>query len=163
MKHNARILIADLDNSQHAAAIIAVLDTYACDPVGGGEPLRAEVRAQLVPDLARLGNSLVLLAFAADDRPVGLAICFFGYSTFKAQPLLNVHDLAVIPDWRGRGVGRGLLTEAERQARLRACCKLTLEVQDGNLPALGLYRDFGFGNLIVGAPKPTRFLEKPLA
>jgi ribosomal protein S18 acetylase RimI-like enzyme len=162
MQDDTHILTADFANAQHTDAIIAVLETYARDPVGGGEPLPAGVRAQLVGDLARLGNSLVLLAFAAGDMPVGVAICFFGYSTFKARPLLNVHDLAVVPEWRGRGVGRGLLTEAERLARMRDCCKLTLEVQDSNLPTFGLYRDFGFGNLIVGAPKPTRFLEKPL-
>jgi ribosomal protein S18 acetylase RimI-like enzyme len=152
---------ADYGNPGDRAGIIEVLDSYASDPVGGGKPLRDDVRKRLVPALRDQANALVLLAFV-EGQPVGLAVCFFGFSTFQARPLLNIHDLAVLPTHRGRGVGRALLVEAEKQARSRGCCKLTLEVQDDNARARSLYERFGFADFVVGASAPTRFLGKPL-
>ena len=149
---------ADFAAARDAAAIVDVLDSYASDPVGGGQPLRAEVRKRLVPALREHATALVLLAFAA-ERPVGIAVCFYGFSTFEAKPLLNIHDLAVIPEYRGKGVGHALLRAAEDRARARRCCKLTLEVQDGNARAQSLYSRFGFGDVVVNG-SPTRFLSK---
>ncbi len=152
---------ADLLDASDAADVIDVLDSYARDPMGGGRPLAAEVRERLVPALREQPTALVLLAFL-DGRAVGLAISFYGMSTFAARPLLNVHDLAVVPDQRGRGIGRALLAVAEEHARRRNCCKLTLEVQDGNTRARGLYRSFGFADFEIADTGPTRFLSKPL-
>jgi ribosomal protein S18 acetylase RimI-like enzyme len=103
---------------------------------------------------------LVLLAFV-DDAPVGIAVCFFSLSTFRARALLNIHDLAVLPEHRGRGVGLALLTAVEERARSKDCCKLTLEVQEDNPRARALYDRFGFEDVVVRA-LPTRFLAKPL-
>jgi ribosomal protein S18 acetylase RimI-like enzyme len=91
-----------------------------------------------------------------------LAVCFFGFSTFQARPLLNIHDLAVVPEYRGRGVGRALLEAAEARAAERGCCKLTLEVQDANPRARQLYERYGFGDFVIGTPAPTRFLSKAI-
>jgi ribosomal protein S18 acetylase RimI-like enzyme len=151
---------ADFEDAAHCAAIVKLLDAYARDPIGGGAPLGRDVREQLVPALRRQPTVLVLLAFA-DRRAVGIAVCFFGFSTFQARPLLNIHDLAVVSEWRGRGVGRALLSAAEAQARRRGCCKLTLEVQDDNRRARMLYERFGFADFVV-ANSVTRFLTKPL-
>lgn len=158
---NLEIQDADLNDPAHGAAIVAVLDSYASDPIGGGEPLGAAVRRRLIPALAAHPTTLVLLAFDG-AQAVGVAVCFLGFSTFRAQPLLNVHDLAVLPEYRGRGVGRALLRAAEERARRRGCCKLTLEVQDDNRRALALYRSFGFADVTYGASGPTRFLSKTL-
>lgn len=152
---------ADFTDFGDAAGIIDVLNSYASDPVGGGEALSEDVRERLVPALQSHPTALVLLAFA-DPRPVGIAVCFLGLSTFQARPLLNIHDLAVIPEYRGKGVGRALLVEAENRAVSRGCCKLTLEVQDDNTPARSLYQHFGFIDFVVGDSAPTRFLSKPL-
>ena len=155
------ITTADFDDPRHEAAIIDTLNSYAADPLGGGESLRDDVRARLIPGLKNVPNALVLLAFKADE-PVGVAICFYGFSTFKAEPLLNVHDLAVIPTHRGQGIGRALLAAAEDHACTRGCCKLTLEVQDGNSGARRLYERVGFRDYALGDSDVTRFLEKPL-
>lgn len=152
---------ADFDDAADAAGIIEVLNSYASDPVGGGQALGGDVRARLVPGLRDHSTAIVLLAFA-DRQPVGIAVCFLGFSTFQARPLLNIHDLAVIPEHRGTGVGRSLLAAAEQEARDRGCCKLTLEVQDDNVAARALYRRFGFADFVVGSSQPTRFLSKPL-
>ena len=152
---------ADLADSRDAAATVAVVDSYAVDPVGGGQPLPLDVRERLIPALRSHPTTLVLLA-CADEEPAGVAVCFFGLSTFKARPLLNIHDLAVVPKYRGMGVGRALLQAAEEHARRAGCCKMTLEVQDDNTRARGLYRRCGFEDFVIGNSAPTRFLAKPL-
>jgi ribosomal protein S18 acetylase RimI-like enzyme len=85
-----------------------------------------------------------------------------GASTFHARPLLNIHDLAVMPEWRGHGVGTALLGAIEGRALQRSCCKVTLEVQDDNQRARALYERCGFGDAVVGFARPTRFLCKVL-
>ncbi len=156
-----RILQADLTDPLHAAAIVDVLDTYASDPVGGGLPLSADVRQRLVPALHAHPTTLVLLAYA-DEQAVGVAVCFVGFSTFQARPLMNIHDLAVVPAQRGTGIGRALLSAVEEQARRRGCCKLTLEVLDSNHRARHVYEQFGFSDPVLGATAPTWFLGKVL-
>ncbi len=155
------IIEADLADPTHASGIVEVLDTYARDEFGGGTALGDEVRRRLVPGLRECPTSLVLLA-RDGERPVGVAVCFLGYSTFAAHPLLNIHDLAVVPECRGRGVGRALLAAVETLARERGCGKLTLEVIEDNARARGLYASCGFGDPVVGRAVATRFLTKPL-
>jgi ribosomal protein S18 acetylase RimI-like enzyme len=158
---NLRIREADLTDRRDADGVVAVLDSYAVDPIGGGQALTPEVRDRVVPALRGHPTSLVLLAFV-DDEPVGVAVCFFGLSTFRARPLLNIHDLAVLPGYRGKGVGRGLLRAAEEHARRKGCCRVTLEVRDDNAPARALYGRVGFDDSMPGSTVPTRFLVKSL-
>ena len=139
----ARIVAADFDDPVHAAAIVALLDEYASGPTGGNRPLSRLARNELVNELRARPTIHVLLA-VADERAVGLAICIEGFSTFACKPLLNIHDLAVTRDSRGRGIGRMLLQEAEARARKLGCCKLTLEVLGGNDNAQRLYRSCGY-------------------
>ena len=158
---NLRIREANFADARDADAIVAIIDSYAADPAGGSHALTSDARERLVPSLRDHPNTHVLLA-VVDDEPVGIAVCFFGLSTFRARPLLNIHDLAVLPQFRGRGIGRALLHEVEDHARRKGCCKLTLEVQENNNPARVLYRRFGFADFVVGDLGATRFLEKPL-
>ena len=154
---------ADLDRPEDAKAVVTLLDAYAADPMGSGEPLPQDTRDRLVPALRRVPGHLVMLAFAR-ERAIGLAICFPGLSTFRARPLLNIHDLAVLPDHRGQGVATALLAAIEAEALRRGCCKLTLEVREDNPAAEALYRKLGFGaGSAAGRPVQYRFLEKPLA
>ena len=160
---NLRVRKADLTDSRDAAGIVRVIDSYAVDPIGGGKPLPPDVRERLVPALQDHPTTLVLVAYV-DEQPVGVAVCFLGLSTFKARPLLNIHDLAVLPSYRGRGVGHALLQAAEEHARREGCCKLTLEVRDDNVRARALYQSVGFEDFVVGDDSaPTRFLGKPLS
>src|SRR6185295_11111428 len=102
-----------------------------------------------IPALREQPNALVLLAYK-DARVVGIATCFLGFSTFAARPLLNVHDLAVLPDCRGRGVGRALLGAVDDAARERGCVKVTLEVQENNRRARRIYEAAGFAQMVYG-------------
>jgi len=153
----------DFEDELHAAGLLSVLDSYAEGEMGGGAPLAPEVRQRLIPALREQANALVLLAFEA-GVVTGIATCFFGFSTFAARALLNVHDLAVLPASRGRGIGRALLVAAEQRARARGCAKLTLEVREDNTRARGLYQERGFRDFeLAGASYRTFFLAKPLS
>lgn len=138
------VTLADYRDTRDAADLVAMLDAYARDPMGGGAPLADDVKARLPGDLAANPQAFSLLA-RLDDRAVGLANCFMGYSTFAAAPLVNIHDLAVLPDTRGKGVGKALLGAVEAEALKRGACKITLEVLSGN-PARHLYAREGFGD-----------------
>lgn len=167
------IRAADLDDARDGKALLMLLDAYARDPMGEGRGLSREAQACLIPALRRVPGALVLLAFARTDdaapvagqdwSPVGAAVCFPGFSTFRARALLNVHDLAVLPDWRGSGVGRRLLAAVETVARSHGCCKVTLEVRADNAAARRLYDRLGYGaGMAAGDPAQYLFMEKRL-
>lgn len=134
---------ADLSLPEHAEAVVRLLHAYALDPMGGGEGLSEFAQANLIPELRRRPWMRAILAYA-DGEPAGLAICIEGFSTFACKPLLNIHDLAVAPQFRGRGISKLLLRKAEAIARQLGCCKLTLEVLEGNTIAQSAYRACGF-------------------
>jgi ribosomal protein S18 acetylase RimI-like enzyme len=90
---------------------------------------------------------LIFLAWR-EAEPIGLAICFLGFSTFAARPLVNIHDFFVSPAFRGTGVARLLLATVENRAREMGCCKLTLEVLENNQRAKAVYAAAGFAQLM---------------
>ncbi len=152
-----RVLRADYANPVHAAHLVALLDAYAQDPMGGGHPLSDFARDNLIPALAaRPWQAFSVLAYAGEGAgegggtPIGLVNCLEGFSTFAARPLVNVHDVVVLDGWRGRRVGEQMLALVETIARERGACKLTLEVLQGNPSAIRLYERVGFGNYQLG-------------
>lgn len=153
---------ANLENPIHTAAIVALLDHYAQDPMGGGEPLPEATRETLIEALQKRREARILLAFE-EGRPVGLLNGFEGFSTFKAMPLFYVHDLVTHENVRGKGVGRALLQAAEAWALQTNCCKLTLEVLSGNHPAKTLYEKEGYMPYQLDPQTGlAEFWEKPL-
>jgi ribosomal protein S18 acetylase RimI-like enzyme len=138
-----KIVEADLRRPKHQAAVLELLDEYSRDPMGNGAPLPAEVVTRLIPGLRAHPTTLVFLAYN-DGAAVGLAVCFRGFSTFAAKPLINIHDLVVLPAHRGLGIGRLLLDFIAEKGRTLGCCKLTLEVLENNRRARGLYASAGF-------------------
>lgn len=151
---------ADLHAACDADAVLKVLNAYSSDPNGLGTPLPEDVKQNLLPRMSALSNCRVFLAFC-DGQPVGAAICFTGFSTFKAKETVNIHDLAVLPEYRNRGVGSVLLNAVEDFARMLGACKVTLEVRESNQAAERLYRRKGFNNP-NGDCERTLFLERHL-
>jgi ribosomal protein S18 acetylase RimI-like enzyme len=157
-----RIVEADLSLAQHKEAVLAMVDAYSRDPMGNGKPLESDVRAGLIRGLQEHPTTLIYLAFD-EDSPVGAAVCFIGFSTFAAKPLINIHDFVVLPAVRGKGVGRRLLEAVEKKARELGCCKLTLEVMDNNHQALRMYQAAGFVRYALQEESGTAiFMSKPL-
>jgi GNAT superfamily N-acetyltransferase len=141
------IVEADLGCDAHRRAVTELVDAYAADPMGRGARLPEDVLRRLVPGLREQPGSLILLAYV-EDRPVGIAVCFRGYSTFAARPLINIHDLSVVAEYRGRGIGKRLLQAVEHKARELGCCKVTLEVQERNFRARRAYEAAGFAQSV---------------
>ncbi|SEI16171.1 GNAT family N-acetyltransferase [Pseudomonas asplenii] len=137
------ILQASYTNPVHAEAIARVLNHYAEDPMGGGQSLDPHLLEQLPAELAKRAHAFSVLAFVGGE-PAGLVNCFEGFSTFACRPLVNVHDVAVLSKFRGLGLSRKMLQKVEDIARQRGCCKLTLEVLEGNTVARAAYEKFGF-------------------
>jgi len=137
------IVIADWINPLHAESVVQLLNTYAKDEMGGGAELPEFVQANLVAELRKRPQVIAILAFV-DHEPAGLAICIEGFSSFACMPLLNIHDMVVAPRFRGRRISQKILAKAEEWAREHQCCKLTLEVLEGNHTAQQAYRSFGF-------------------
>ena len=157
------ILRADYGDAAHGAAIRLLLDAYARDPMGGGEALAAEILDAVVPALAAQPSAFTLLAYEGSE-PVGLANAFFAVSTFAARPLVNLHDMVVLPGHRGRGIARALLDVIERVARDADACKVTLEVLSGNAPAQALYHSLGYSDYSLDPTQGTAlFWQKRLA
>lgn len=136
---------ADYANASDAAAVVMLLDAYASDPAGGGEPLSDFAKVNLVSALAARPTAFSILAFDG-EQPVGLVNCIEGFSTFACKPLVNVHDVAVLASHRGQRIGEQMLALAEQIARERGACKLTLEVLSGNTGARKLYERIGFAD-----------------
>ncbi|MBX9850448.1 MAG: GNAT family N-acetyltransferase [Cytophagaceae bacterium] len=147
MAPNIHFVFTDLSNVIHQRDMLSLLSQYATDIMGGGEDLSPEVKNRLVSELKNR-SSVILLAYE-NDLAVGLAICFEGFSTFYARPLLNIHDFVVSQSHRGRGIARLMLDRLELLARERNCCKLTLEVLEGNSRAQKVYKDFGFASYVL--------------
>ena len=139
------VVQADYLNPVHAQAVREVLDHYAQDPMGGGEALSDAVLQALPAELAKRPHAFSVLAFV-DGQAAGLINCFEGFSTFAGKPLVNVHDVSVVSTFRGLGLSQKMLEKVEAIARERGCCKITLEVLEGNSVAQGSYRKFGFSD-----------------
>lgn len=154
------VRMADYASPADAQAIVMLLDAYASDPAGGGEPLSTFARENLVSSLMARPQAYSILAFDG-LIPVGLVNCIEGFSTFKCRPLVNVHDVAVLASHRGRGIAEQMLAEAERVASIRGAVKMTLEVLSGNAPAMKLYRRIGYEGYQLDPQMGTaQFMQK---
>jgi GNAT superfamily N-acetyltransferase len=78
-----------------------------------------------------------------DGKPVGFALFFHNFSTFLGRPGLYLEDLFVLPDGRGKGVGRKLLERLAQVAVERDCGRLEWAVLDWNKDAIRFYERLG--------------------
>ncbi len=137
------VIEADLNEARHGIALIQLMDEYACDPMGGGKGLSEHVKANLVAALRARSSAHVILAYV-DGNPAGLVVCLEGFSTFACKPLLNIHDVIVANNYRGQGLSKLMFAKVEAIAQDLGCCKLTLEVLEGNAIAQAAYKACGF-------------------
>lgn len=161
--HNPfQVTVADLADPDQGAAIISLLNSYAIDVMGGGQPLTDFVRKNLISELQNRPDCVVVVVMA-DSNAVAMAICFEGFSTFACRPILNIHDLMVAETHRRQGLSRLLLEKVEEIAKNRNCCKITLEVLEGNQRARSIYQTFGFETYGLNAAMGAAiFCEKKL-
>lgn len=154
--------LADFSKPGDRQSLCRLMQEYACDPMGGGEPLSVDVVERLPSLLRNYPGAFSVLA-CSQEGAVGLINCFETLSTFKARPLINIHDVIVSNSHRRRGIALSMLQLVEDEAKNRGCCKLTLEVLGGNHRAGEIYSRFGFCNYQLDQKfGSARFLEKML-
>jgi ribosomal protein S18 acetylase RimI-like enzyme len=143
LNKNITFAFCDFSNGEHCIRLAALINQYIADPMGGGTPLTYRQQLRLVDGLNNHPASFVLFILS-DQQIVGLATCFINFSTFKAKPYINIHDILIDSEFRGNGLGKKLLEQIELIARERKCCKITLEVREDNQIAQNLYTELGF-------------------
>lgn len=77
-----------------------------------------------------------------DGEPAGFALFFPVYSTWKGRAM-HLEDLFVRPKFRGRGIGKALLTKVAAVAVERQCARFFWHVLDWNTPAIEFYQSLG--------------------
>ena len=140
---SSEVKLVDYSNPVQAAELLELMNMYATDAMGGGEALPEQVQKNLVDRMSERSYIHSAIAYV-DGEAAGLINYIEGFSTFKAQPLLNVHDVAVKPEFRGQGLSRQLFEFVFKAAKELGCCKITLEVLENNEVAKKAYTRFGF-------------------
>jgi len=156
------VFTLNYQDAQHAQDMLFLLDNYALDPMGGATPLNQTVKDNLATALATLPHAFSVMCYV-EDKPAGLANCFEAFSTFKCKPLINIHDLVVVAEFRGLGISQKIMQHIENIAVQKGCCKVTLEVLEGNHIAKSAYLKFGFAGYALDPQMgKALFWEKPL-
>jgi len=140
-----QIIISDLSLPEHQQAVLTLLNEYANGDTGTGGDLPEYTQTHLIDELKARDNLHVILALI-NDSPAGLVIAIDSFSTFACKPILNIHDVTVSAGFRNQGIARRMLAKAEELARSKGCCKLTLEVLEGNAGAQRVYSAIGYGS-----------------
>jgi GNAT superfamily N-acetyltransferase len=78
-----------------------------------------------------------------DATPVGFALYFYNYSTWKGRPGIFLEDLFVWPEYRGKGIGKALLLHVGRIAVSEKCGRYEWQVLDWNTPSINFYEALG--------------------
>lgn len=80
-----------------------------------------------------------------DGTPVGFAIWFYNYSTFRGRHGIYLEDLFVVPEARGMGAGRALLRALAQRCEAEGLARLEWAVLNWNQPAIAFYDGLGAG------------------
>jgi GNAT superfamily N-acetyltransferase len=84
--------------------------------------------------------------------PVGFALYFYNYSTWKGRPGLYLEDLFVWPEYRGKGIGKALLLHLARTAVEENCGRYEWQVLNWNTPAIEFYQSLGAKHMKAWLP-----------
>ena len=103
----------------------------------------ADLRPALFGPHARLHATLAEVA----GDPVGMALSYYTFNTFKAQPNIFLEDLFVDPAYRGEGIGLALMRHLARRAVAEGCRLLEWRVLNWNQPSIDFYDRLGAGKV----------------
>jgi GNAT superfamily N-acetyltransferase len=130
------------DDAATVHRFILGLAVYEREP-GAVRVTPEELRVQL----AGADPPFECLLAEADGVPVGFALFFHTYSTWRGCRSLHLEDLFVLEEHRRRGVGRALIARLAALARERGCARLEFAVLDWNAPAIAFYQALGAESL----------------
>lgn len=103
-----------------------------CLAADGRTPLADATQPRFAALIAEVGG-----------EPVGFALYFWSYSTWRGHHGIRLEDLYVTPSKRGLGVGRALLARLAKIAVEEGCPSLEWDVLDWNAPAIAVYEKIG--------------------
>lgn len=152
---NIEVVIGDIQSEADQLAMLKMLDLYMQDPMGGEWSLPNELGEANIEGLKKQPNYVFFIA-KYKGEVAGLANCFVNFSTFKGKQLINIHDFAVSPDFRRKGIGEAMMNRIVEYCTENNLCKITLEVRYDNPKAQNLYKKNGF----VECEPPMYFWEK---
>lgn len=135
--------LCDFDNPCHCRALCTLLNEYMADPMGDFPQHNDEQNKKLIEDMKSHPTSITLFILS-DNKPVGLVNAYMNYSTFRLKQYINIHDVFVEPEYRGRGLSKKLISKMKEIAKDNGCCKISLEVRHDNIPAQMCYKSQGF-------------------
>lgn len=144
MAEHYSIMEADPADSRSLDDLLTVLNAYKSEGMGEGVPYSEQELTLLKGQFNSSPSVLVFLVYAG-DAIAGASVCFKTFSTFSAANVLNVHDLCILREFRGKGLGRGLMQAIIEKGRELLCSKITLEVREDNGIAQDLYKSLDFG------------------
>ncbi len=147
----------DLSIKNHREALLSLMNDYMMDDMGMNAPLSINLGEKIIKGLKEQNNYLGFL-LKYQGEYVSLANCFRAFSTFKAKPLINIHDFIVTPLHRKIGAGKAMLDAIAMYGEQNGFCKVTLEVRNDNEKAQRLYKKCGF----VDCDPPMYFWQKTL-
>ena len=126
---------SDVDILHSLIHALANYEKLAAQVVGTAEDLQREL----------FSARPVIEAVIAWEKAnaLGFALYFHNYSTFLARRGLYLEDLFVVPEARGRGVGKALIRHCARVAVERRCGRFEWSVLDWNQPAIEFYQSIG--------------------
>lgn len=78
-----------------------------------------------------------------NNQPVGFALWFYNFSTFRGKHGIYLEDLYVRPHFRGHGCGKALLAHLGRRCVTEGLARLEWSVLDWNEPSIGFYKSLG--------------------
>ena len=78
-----------------------------------------------------------------DGRPVGFALWFYNYSTFRGRAGIYLEDLFVKPEARGGGAGKALLRRLAQRCVEADLGRLEWAVLNWNAPSIAFYDSLG--------------------
>ena len=77
------------------------------------------------------------------EKEVGFALFFYHFSTFLGKPGIYLEDLFVLPEYRGKGYGKGLLRQLAHMAVEEGCGRLEWSCLNWNRPSIDFYLSLG--------------------
>lgn len=88
-------------------------------------------------------NAAQVIFGMVDGKEVGFALYFYNFSTFTGRPGVYLEDLFVKPEYRGLGLGKGLLLKLVDIAKEQQCGRVEWVCLDWNKPSIDFYKSLG--------------------
>lgn len=123
---------------------INLIFDFICD-LADYEKLRHDVTAtpEILHESIFVKKQAEVLIAELDGLPVGFALYFHNFSTFKGKACLYLEDIFIKPQYRGKGFGKAIFNRLAQIAVERGCDRFDWSVLDWNEPSINFYKSLG--------------------